>query len=428
MGAIARRKKRDGKSTRIGLLAIAGAILLFAFAITAQNGMPGYLPGYERTSATIAFEDTGALRSGDEVRIGDLRAGFVSDIAREDGHSIAKIELDDGREVYSDASATIAARSGLGMKFVDLDPGTKEAGQLQGALSVDRTESPLELDDVLGALDPKTRKLGQSALRESGQGVVGRGGDLSQFAQDAPDILTNLGDISQGLAKDDGADLKDVLHSAELLASAMDQQRAQIAGTMQQTQVTLDALATDSTQPLAETVQKAGGTLESLRPALHELNGPLTDTRRAVVKLQPGAQALGESMPSLRGFLRDSPPVLDKVSPVMKDADPAVTNLSPMLDQAEPAVLQLGTTLARARTPLTTLAPYSPEVLQYFKNSSSALGRGTKTAHWLRFYSIVSPQTLTGILPIKAPLLNREAYPEPGEAGTHRTNPVQELP
>lgn len=53
------------------------------------------------------------------------------------------------------------------------------------------------------------------------------------------------------------------------------------------------------------------------------------------------------------------------------------------------------------------------------------LSDGDDSGHWARFFVLPAPEMLSGIVPgLKAPLTNRDAYAEPGEAINQRTSPL----
>lgn len=420
MSAIARKESRRKASVRVGLVGAGAAALALAFALTAKNGLPDYLPGTTRSSVQATFADVGALREGDDVRIADVRVGHVSAITLKATKPVVTLELNGGRPVYSDATATIAARSGLGQKYVELNPGTASTGPLAAGIALARTTSPTELDDVLGALDPKTRALGGSALRELGSGAAGRGEDLSAGLAKAKDLLPDLAKVSDALSEDDGSDLKQLLTTADVLSRSLADQGDQIGATTRQLSRTFQAVATEDGRPLGKAVAQSATTLKALRPALDDLNGPLADTRSAVEALRPGARALGTAMPDLRGFLRESPEVLDEVPAFADDAKPAIDELAPTVEQVQPLVTQVATAFGRASTPLSVMAPYSKEVLLFFQNAASALSQGDSAGRWLRYYPIITPQSFSGVLPVRDPTVSRQAYPAPNEARTHR--------
>lgn len=428
MSAIARKERSRSRSVRVGTLTVAGAAAVSAFALTAQNGMPDYLPGVSRNSVEVQFDDVGALRTGDDVRIANVRAGFVDSIELVDGDPVVTLALDDGRAVYDDASVTIGARSALGQKYVELNPGTSDAGVLTGPIPADRAAGSVELDAVLDTLDAKTRTATGTALREIGGGMAGRGTDLNAGLRNLDQNLRDVGTLAQALDSGEGADLTDLLRTSATLASALDGQQGQLAGLTRNTGLTLDALAVDDGQRIEETIGQAPDTLSAVRGALQSLNGPLADTRAAAVSLRPGVEALSAALPDARALLRDAVKPLKKVPGVAEDADPAVRELTPVMADARPMVRDLGVLFARAEAPLDTLAPYSREVLLFFQNAASALGQRDRTGGWLRVYPVVNVENVIGNLPIRNPLLKRQPYPAPGEAPAHLTNDVKVLP
>lgn len=424
MGAVARIESQRRQSVRVGLIALAITMLIAAFAITARNGLPSYAPGVDQKQVRLAFLEVGALRAGNDARIGDVRVGYVKSIDLVDQNPIVTIVLDESRPVYDNATATISERSALGEKYVDFHPGTKKAKAL-GATAViptSQTKESVELDDVLSALDERTRAATKSTLLEAGGGLAGHGEDLSVAADAAPSLLTDLGNISQALGTDDGSELTQLLRAADSLSTSLQSQETEISATTRDLGVTLRAVNTDEGEALGRTVRSADSAMREVKPALDALNDPLAHTESAVTALRPGAKSLGRSTPNVRALLRESPKTLGKVPGVMSAASPAVTDLTPTLKSAQPIVTQLGTTLARSRDPLATLAPYSDEVVLFFKNAASALSQGDKAGRWLRFYPILTPESGLGVLNTQLPTSSRDAYPEPGEAATHRSS------
>lgn len=428
MSALARKERKRLRSVRVGTAAMVGAAAVSAFALTAQNGMPDYVPGVSRTSVEAEFADAGALRAGDDVRIAGVRAGFVDSIDLVDGHPVVSMALDDGRLVYDDATATIGARSALGQKYVELDPGTADAGELSGPIPAARTSGAVELDAVLDTLDARTRRATGIALREIGGGLQGRGTDLREGLGTLDDDLVDLGAVAQALDSGEGADLTSVLRATEVLAGALDGQRSELAGLTRDTAATLEAVAVKDGDPLARALEQSPETLTDVRGALTSLEGPLRDTRTAVTALRPGVEALGLALPDTRAFLRGAVTPLRKVPGVMNDADVAVDDLSPLLEDVRPVVRDLGTAFTRAEAPLATMAPYSREVILFFQNAASAMSQRDSLGGWLRFYPVVNAENAIGNLPIRNPLLQRQPYPAPGEAPAHVTNNVEILP
>ena len=419
MSAVVRAAKARSRSRRIGVLMVLCAALVLAFALTAQNGMPGYVPGFGKKEVVAEFSEVGALRAGDEVRIADVRSGFVSEIKLVDGKPVVRMELDGGREVYADATATIDARSALGQKYVSLDPGTAKAGDLEDAISLEQTDEPVELDDVLNTLDPQTRASTQTTLREVGGGLTGRGADLKAGLREVDGMLVDLAAVSEALAADDGSNLEGTLRAASLLSSSLAGQRKELEDLTADLATTLDAIGVDNRDPLAQALTKAPATLRDLRSALATLDSPLQNTTKAVTALRPGADALSAALPDTRGLLRDSVEPLKKVPAVSTDADKAVTATTPVLTDARPVVRQLGTAVVRALDPLTYMAPYGAELEMFWRNFASTVALRDGDLGALRVHAIINPELVTGIVPVRSPLTRRDPYPAPGDAYLH---------
>lgn len=424
MSATARRKAAERRSFVIGLGAIGVALAALMFAMTAENGVPGYIPGLGRTEVSAKFATVGALRAGDDVRIANVRAGFVSDIELVDGKPVVHMALDGGREVYDDASVTIGARSALGQKYIELKPGTQSVGRLQGSIPEERTTPAVELDEVLDVFDANTRTQTQTLLRQVGGGLIGRGSDLNDGLRDIDGLLTDVATVSDALAVDNGADLTELLKAAELLASSMAAQEDELSALTGNMATTMDAFAVEQGEPLGEAIEAAPEALRDLRGALNSLDDPLDDTAEAARALRPGIEALADALPDTRGLLREAVPPLRKVPGVSKDAEKAITVLTPLVADARPVVKQLGATVTRAQGPLTTLMPYTPEIVTFFDNFVGALHNNGEGIGWLRLMPAIAPESLGTVIG-QTPFTQRNAYPAPGEAATHRTDGTQ---
>lgn len=422
MSAPRKQAWRRRRSTLVGLGVVGFLIAIVAFAITAQNGLPGYLPGVERTEMKAAFSDAGALRRGDDVRIADVRVGYVSDIALEDGTPVATMQLEDGREVYQDATAAVGARSALGQKYLALNPGTEAAGEMDNGSTITDTTPSQELDTLLDVLDEPTRDAAASTIRNVGGGLAGRGADLSDGLRALPAVLPDLGTVSEALSADGGAGLSDMLTAADRLSRSFAERQEHLGALVGNLDPTLDAVNTDGGVPAADTLKTAPETLREARGALDSLNGPLASTREAVTIVRPGAEALGQATPDLRGVLVEAVTPLDKVPGVAGSAQPAVEDLTPMATNLQPLARQLGTTVGQAAPSLQYIGAYSNDISLFFTYFADALKYSDTLGHGLMIYPIIKPESVLNNLPIEDPTVHREAYPAPGGTFDHHAD------
>ncbi|WP_433503182.1 MlaD family protein [Pseudonocardia halophobica] len=417
------QNRRRRRSTLIGVLVVAVLTAVVLFAVTAQHGLPSYLPGVQRGVVKAAFSDAGALRVGDDVRIADVRVGYVSDLDLVDGTPVATLQLDEQRPVHSDATAAVGARSALGQKYVDLNPGTEGAGDLGDAV-IGRTTPSQELDTLLNVLDEPTREAAASTLREVGGGLAGHSTDLKDGIAALPTMLPDLGTVSEALSEDGGRSLSDLLTDADRLARSFADRQQSIAATVRHLDPTLAAVNTGGGDRAREVLDQAPETMREARVALDDLRAPLASTREAVTVVRPGATALGEATPDLRGVLREAVTPLDKVPGVADSADPAVTDLTPTVSDLRPLARQLGTTMAQGAPTLDYLGAYSGDISNFFTFFADTLSTRDQLGHGIRIYPVVKPEMVLNNLPVEDPTVHRDAYPVPGGTFDHHATTV----
>lgn len=411
------RLARTNTIRLVGLAVVLGLSLALYLSLTASTG----LPGQSFRTTTASFDDIGGLREGDDVRTASVRIGQVRTITYEDGKARVDMQLDSGQDVYRDATAVIVARSALGQNFVMIDPGKADAGQMpqDGKLDDAGVTSPVNLDQVLSALDEPTRKSTASLLYETGTGAAGHAPDLADFLARAPELLADLRVVAKTLAAPD-TELDAFLQSSETLSGRFDGRTDEVGRLMEDLATTMDALAVDGGAPLEQTIEEAAPALDSTTKAMRDLREPLQQLDSGMRALRPGAKSLGQATPTLRAVLRESKPVLDKVPGVAKKAVPAVNSLAGAMDDARPLVSRLRKTLDSTAEPTAVLAPYTPELIRFFERWNSANQYGDKSGHSLRIALVVRPESITGVVPVRDPFVHRNPYPAPGQADNDR--------
>lgn len=397
----------------VGLAVVLGLSLALYLSLTASAG----LPGQSFRTTTASFDDVGGLREGDDVRTASVRVGQVRTITYENGKARVDMQLDADQDLYRDATAMVVARSALGQNFVMIDPGKADAGQMpqDGRLDDAGVTSPVNLDQVLSALDAPTRKSTASLLRETGTGVAGHAPDLADFLASSPELLSDLRVVAKTLAAS-GTELDEFIRSSETLSGRFDGRTEKVGQLIEDVALTMDSLAVDGGAPLEKTIEEAAPALDSTTQAMKDLRAPLQELDTGMRTLRSGAKSLGEATPTLRAVLRESKPVLDKIPGVAEEAVPAVSSLAGAMDDARPLASRLKKTLASTAEPTAVFAPYTPELIRFFERWNSANQYGDKSGHSLRITLLVRPESITGVLPVKDPFVHRNPYPAPGQA------------
>jgi phospholipid/cholesterol/gamma-HCH transport system substrate-binding protein len=397
---------------RAGLIVMVALIGLLYLTFKAQTGMPFA----QTTEVTAVVNNVHALRANDGVRENSKRIGRVSHVEYRDGAALVTMELDGDVPVYKDAHAAVWDLSALATKFVELDLGTSKSGKLGTAsIPVAQTDDSADLYQALDALDPKTRAAATAMLREVGGGLAGHGEDLGDFVANAPDLLHDLGKVSNTLA-DPKTDLVGVLESGDRLSSRLRTRQDEIGTLMTQTDKTLAAVSAEEGWPLRQSLRKLPSTLSHTKRAMDSLRTPLARTGQAMRTLAPGAKALGRAENDLRGFLREAVPVAGQVPGVAKQALPAITDLTKTVSDARPLAPKVRQTVGDLLTPLRVLAPYSTDMAQMFERGASFVSQGPEPGvRYARLGVTPGLNTVTGGLVASGNLPQNE-YPRPGEA------------
>ncbi len=403
---------------------IAGYSTLGAFVVAVIFGLNAThgSPVKERETVTADFDDIGGLYVGDDVRIASVRVGFVKELRLKDGHAFAVMKIDDPTtKVYADARAGVIDRSGLGQKFINLDPGSPSAGPLTKTIAMDHTVRSQDINGLFNTFDEKTRAAAGVELREFGGGMDGHAQDLNDLLHTAPGILSNSGTISDTLSVNNGSSLVGMMRSADTLSARFRGRQQHVADVIDQLGTTFDAIAVDDGQPLEQTIAKGPETLKQTRQALDDLRKPLKHTASAMKDLRPGAKALGDAMPNLRGFMKDAVDPLEKVPDVSKDAVPALESLTDLAhDNLRPLARQLVTTGRSGAPSVAVISQYVPEIVRYFTDGASMLSNDTANGKFARILVIPSDESVGGKPAVVK--INRNPYVEPGETDDQGAN------
>jgi phospholipid/cholesterol/gamma-HCH transport system substrate-binding protein len=363
-----------------------------------------------------------ALQGKDPVRQNSKGIGRVTDIQYVNGAAVVTLQIETGGDykVYKDATAYIGDQSAVGAKFVGVDPGHPEAGELPDqTIPITQTKDSRDLYQVLNIFDPKTRASTVNFVQQFGGGLAGHADGFRDFVHNAAPDLNGLGKISTSLASDQ-ANLPGLLNAAEDISSHLRNRDAEIASLINQTDTTFQSISVDNGKQLDAILTKAPVALDKLRAATNALNGPLADTQVAMTDLQPGAKGLGDSNNDLRGTFRDGVPVLNDTPDVAHQAAPALDDLTPMASDLRPLAPRLTEFFNRFAQPLEVLAPYAKEMGYLFVRGNSFVSEGTAPGvHYARLNaSVTAYSPLGGFL--KACHYQVNAYPKPGEADHDR--------
>jgi virulence factor Mce-like protein len=403
----------------VGAITVLVTVIAVFLSYNANQGLP-FVPTY---NVSVTVPDAAGLVRGNEVRVGGLRVGIVKTIqpvAGPDGHPVGRLALQLDKKIEpirSDTTLIVRPRSTLGLKYLELTPG--EHGKPlapYATLPLSAAKTPVELTDVLNALDAPARSNLRRVLRELGDGFAGRGVDVNAMIASAPALAKHARSVMASLAAP-STSLTGLLTAADRTLGQIEPVAPQLAQMFTNGATTAEAL--DRARPeLGQVVDElpateASGTsaLRVARPVLADADGLLRDLHRGAPYIVPAASrlhaALQRGIPALRhttglaGRLEDTLRSVEKLS-----HDPSA---KPVLEHLRTALASLAPTLDFL-APLQTRCNY---ISLWLRNANSTVSEGDSSGTWFRTQVIAATDEF---LAADKPAANLHTNPYPHTA------------
>jgi len=291
----------------VGAVTVLVVIVAVFLAYNANNGLP-FVSTY---NLKARVPDADALLKANEVRIGGARVGVVKSVVPvqlKNGEVEAELtlSLDKSAEpIPNDSTIEVRPKSPLGLKYLQITPGTSKVGLKAGETIPVRfaTPEPGDIDKFFDMFNAPTRKAVQRNLAGFGNALAGRGPQLNE-AIGALRGLVEQGEPAAANLAAPSTNFAGFFKALEALSATV----APVAGQQASMFVALDqtfaAFAHVSRPYIQETIEKSPPTLDTVNASLPKINPFLRDTARFFTALKPGAKALVKLQES-EGVLTD---------------------------------------------------------------------------------------------------------------------------
>jgi phospholipid/cholesterol/gamma-HCH transport system substrate-binding protein len=386
---------------------------------------------------TVQLSRTLALAEESDVRISGVDVGHVVSLATHaNGTTDVTVEMDHQyAPIASNYRMILRQKTLLGETFIELfppgtagqapggGPGEQEvsggggrqnvaAGSSQsqvgaghpipdgGSLATSQVDPAVTLDDVLSALDPKTRAGFKAWQRALAVATNGRGEQINSGFAELEPFVEGANKLFTILASQEGA-VRAVVHNTGVLFDALTERDHQFRGLLVNGERTFHALAASSAQwaeafrllPAFEhgataTLREFDSLATAASPVLEESKA----WERELTPLLEGVQAFtpdfNNLLTNLGPFNRASKKGLPALEQVLKQFTPLLGNVTPSLRNFEPFLKYVG--------------EYVPELQALFANAAAATQAHDKNSdtangqiqHYLRALNTVSPEGL----------------------------------
>jgi phospholipid/cholesterol/gamma-HCH transport system substrate-binding protein len=299
-----------------------GIVVLLITAVAVYFGFTKHIPYTHGFRLKAVFNSSLNIATKSPVRIAGVDVGKVSSVERQGETGVVTMEIEkQGLPIHSDATVKIRPRIFLeGNYFVDLLPGSPSAATISSGYTIPltHTSNPVQIDQVLTALNSDTRANLQTFLAEYGDALTRKPTPAQDAQQDpevrglngaqsiarsflrGPQALRSSTIVVQALGGTERHDLSGLVRAAEHVTSELNVHEQQLGELIGNFNTFLGSIAAQST---------------SVTAAVRELPGTLSTTHRALA-------ALDRFLPPLRAFSLDLIPGVEQTPATVQAALP----------------------------------------------------------------------------------------------------------
>jgi virulence factor Mce-like protein len=419
------RSSLAGSPTLVGAVTILCAVVAVGLSYNANNGLP-FVPTYD---VTIQVPDAAGLVPGNEVRIGGKRVGVIEEINatepegdQTDPVSELEVALIKALEpLPADSTVTVRPRSPLGLKYLELKPGTSEEGIEAGTeMPLEAAQPIVELDEVVNAFDSSSRRALREVLDGIAPGFAGRGADVNLLLEDAPDLLTDAERVMRNVSAPETG-LPRLLVSADRLTGELASVAPEGGSALERADTTAGAFDAAG-EALGDAIAETPSTQAVALSALRETRPLLTDAAALARDIRPGVRLLPKAADELDRALDEGVPVLRRAVGLAGGLEDTLTAVAELSE--DPATVDTLERLLRiavtGKPSLEYIAPFQTQCNYlglWTRNIPNTISEGDASGTWFRTVVVADKvnEALTSAEP--APDLHVNPYPHWGENG-----------
>ena len=287
-------------------------VMLLVILVAVYFGFTKRIPFKHGYQLHAVFASAINIHSKSPVRIAGVDVGSVSSIKREGSTGVVTMEIQSkGLPIHSDATLKIRPRIFLeGNWFIELQPGSPAARTLSSGstIPITQTADPVQLDQVLDALNTDTRKNLQDFLIYYGEALTRkpeapedaeqlpevRGLNAAQALNKtydyAPDALRGGAIINQAITGTEQHDFSKLIAGIGKVTSALNVHEQELGELIVNFNTFFAAFAAQSTA-LHATVAELPTTLGKINRGLTALDASFPPTQRIRERDHPGREA-----------------------------------------------------------------------------------------------------------------------------------------
>jgi phospholipid/cholesterol/gamma-HCH transport system substrate-binding protein len=318
------------------LAAVAVVVLLILFG------------GKGGADYTLVFPEAGQLVKGDQVQVGGVPVGTITDIVlTPDFKARVTIHVDKSLTPLHEGTLTqvrVPSLSSVANRFIQLTPGpnNKPALRSGAVLPTGATREVVDLDKLFNTLNPKTLKGLQGFIQGSAEQYAGAGRDLGVSTEYFPPSLSAADHFFAELVRDQRTFTRFLVETAKAVTTIA-ARREDLSGLIEHANTTFQAI---------------GSQQAALARGLHELPVTLRQGNRTFAELPSTFAALTRLVEASKPTSKPLTTLFSHLRPLVTTATPAVSNFNLSFNRPGP------------NNDLTDIARALPGLLQALSSSS----------------------------------------------------------
>jgi phospholipid/cholesterol/gamma-HCH transport system substrate-binding protein len=365
-------------------------VLLAAYLVFSGGGGADY---------HLELKEAGQLVRGDQVQVGGVPVGSVTDIAlTHDFKARVTIHVDSSLtplHAGTIAEIRVPSLTGVANRYVALTPGPNNHPALAAGttLPASGTREVVDLDQLFNTLNPKTRKGLQQVIQGSAEQYAGAGPELGKATEYFAPSFAAIDHFFTELTRDQSTFTGFLVESAKALTTLAAHKEA-LSGVVEHGDQTFQAIGSQQSS-LAQALRQLPRVLNEGNKTFTQLPPTLTALTNLVNAQQPNTKALTTLFARLRPLVTTATPVVSNFSQAISrpgtnndltDAFAALPALARELTTASPN----GVRALQESVPITSFfGPYSPEL----QGAARAFGQTTAYYDANGHYARISPVT-----------------------------------
>lgn len=349
------------------------------------------------------------------VWIDGRQVGEVTDLGIKDGKALVTISIDDdAAPLHAGTVTRVEWVSAVGERVLTVEPGPDSNAEIPEGAYVEAASSQVEVDQVLAALDSKTRKRLSSLISRLQSTVDGREAQLNSTITQASGTVDALGEVLRAVGAD-GPAIRAIVKDLSSLLDASADRRTQISTSVSNLSEVVSSVASEQ-EAISAMLKQLPSTLDTAGTTLGKVPSAAEETVGLLDELEPSTQRLRSVSKNLAPVLVDLRPTVAELRPLLGAADELLQQTPQLLDSSHAVLPDFNGMLSDLGPAIAFLRPYTPDGVGGLFNWGQAFAPYDGAGHtWAGLLAPGTNALNESLVPLPTARQNPEPYPGQAE-------------